>query len=121
MINKGDDPALRQIAGIYADTFARLDPKRRSPEINVRFYPYIGINHTIRVRDGRVFVRIAEICHDMPMDAQQGLAYILVGKLLRKKPSWELREPYEEYVESVEIRDRADHHKRTRGRKVVTG
>jgi len=121
MINNADDPALGAIAEIYVEAFARLDPKRSAPEINVRFYPYIGINHTIRVRDGRVFVRIGQICHDMPIEAQRGLAYILVGKLLRKQTPWEVREPYEEYVKSVEIRDRADHYKRTRGRKIVTG
>jgi len=121
MTNNGDDPALDVIAEIYAESFARLEPKRPKPEINVRFYPYIGINHTIRVRDGRVFVRIAEICHDMPIDAQRGLAYILVGKLLRKKTPWEVREPYEDYVKSVEVRSRADYSRRTLGRKVLTG
>ena len=121
MTNNGDALALQTIAEIYTEAFSQLDPKRLPPEINVRFYPYIGINHTIRIRDGRAFVRIAEICHDMPLEAQRGLAYILVGKLLRKKASFELREPYEEYVKSVEISARANHHKRTRGRKVVTG
>ena len=120
MINSGRDATLAAIAEIYAETFARLNPKRRPPEINVSFYPYIGINHTIRVRNGRVFVRIAEICHDMPMDAQRGLANILVGKLLGKRSSSPQHDAYSEYIKSVEVSERADHSKRSRGRKIVT-
>jgi len=120
MINKGDDPSLAAIADIYAETFARLDPTRGSPDINVRFYPYIDINHTIRVRNGKVFVRIAEICHDMPIEAHRSLANILVRKLLRKKLSPDAEKPYSDYIRSVEVRERADESKRSRGRKVVT-
>ena len=70
---------------LYAEAFRWFDPKRAVPPIHVSFYPYIGINHTIRVRDGEVFVRIGEICREMPLASHKGLAYILVGKLLRKK------------------------------------
>ena len=121
MINGDSEQLLSEIGEIYRDTFARFDPERRPPQVHVRFYPYIGINHTIRVRSGQVFVRIAEICHDMPMVAQHGLADILVRKLLGKRASRRTGEPYEEYVRSLEIRERADHSRRTRGRKVVTG
>lgn len=121
MANRNSEQLLSEIAEIYRHTFARLDPDRRSPAVDVRFYPYIGINHTIRVRNGKVFVRIAEICHDMPMDAQRGLADILVRKLLRKRATHRAAEPYENYVRSLEIRERADHSRRTRGRKIITG
>lgn len=121
MANRNSEQLLSEIAEIYRHTFARLDPDRRSPAVDVRFYPYIGINHTIRVRNGKVFVRIAEICLDMPMDAQRGLADILVRKLLRKRAAHRAAEPYENYVRSLEIRERADHSRRTRGRKIITG
>ena len=70
MINSDSKQLLTEIAEIYRQIFSRLDPERRPPKVHARFYPYIGINHTIRVRQGQVFVRLAEICHDMPMDAQ---------------------------------------------------
>ena len=121
MINGDSEQLLTEIAEIYRRTFARLDTDRPPPVVNVRFYPYIGINHTIRVRQGKVFVRLAEICHDMPMDAQRGLADILVRKILGKRVARRAAEPYENYVKSLEIRQRADHSRRTRGRKVVIG
>jgi hypothetical protein len=120
-MNGDSEHLLSEIAEIYRDAFARLDGDRTPPVVDVRFYPYIGINHTIRVRQGKVFVRIAEICHDMPMAAHRGLADILVRKLLGKRAAPRTAEPYESYVKSLEVRQRADHSRRTRGRKVVTG
>ena len=63
MMNGDSGQLLSEIAEIYRQTFARLDKERPPPPVDVRFYPYIGINHTIRVRDGKVHVRIAEVCH----------------------------------------------------------
>ena len=104
----------------YVEAFERLAPKRPTPDIHVTFYPYIGINHTIRVREGRVYVRVGDICHDMPLACHRGLAYILTGKLLRKKIPAGAREVYSAFVKSPAIRERASENKRTKGRKVVT-
>lgn len=76
---------LSLIKTFYEEAFRTLDAKRDVPEIEVVFYPYIGINHTIRLRKGRIFVRLAEICQSAPLNVQRALAFILVAKLLRKK------------------------------------
>lgn len=111
---------LQQIKVFYEESFKIFDARREVPEIDVRFYPYIGINHTIRVRDGKVFVRIAEICRQMPLDAQKALAFILVAKLLRKKVPTKAREVYLNFIKTREIRDQATENKKTRGRKIIT-
>ncbi len=90
------------------------------PEIEVRFYPYIGINHTIRVRSGKVFVRLAEVCRDMPLSAQKALACILVSKLLRKKIPQKTLEAYRLSVKNQELREKVSENKRARGRKIIT-
>ena len=56
----------------------------------------------------------------MPLASHKGLAFILVGKLLRKKIPAGAREVYSVYIKSDEIRNRASEQKRSRGRKVVT-
>lgn len=114
------DTNTDQIRDLYAEAFAWFDPKRPVPTIHVSFYPYIGINHTIRVRDGEVFVRIGDICREMPLACHKGLAYILTGKLLRKKIPAGARTVYSVYVKSDEVRNRATDSKRARGRKVLT-
>ena len=56
----------------------------------------------------------------MPLVCHKGLAYILVGKLLRKKIPSGAREVYSAYIKSDTIRLKATASKRERGRKVVT-
>jgi predicted metal-dependent hydrolase len=111
---------LEQIKKFYEEAFENLNGKRAAPEIEVRFYPYIGINHTIRVRNSKVFVRIAEVCREMPPDAQRALAFILVAKLLRKKVPAEARKIYSAFAKTTEIQAKATENKRAKGRKVIT-
>lgn len=112
---------LDQITDLYKEAFSWYDPKRVVPPIYVSFYPYIGINHTIRIRDAKIYVRIGKICDEMPLASHKGLAFILVGKLLRKKIPNGAREVYSAYVKSETVRLKATESKRSRGRKVVTG
>lgn len=113
--------SIPTIRSFYREAFEYYDKDRRPPEIEVEFYPYVGINHTIRVREGRVYVRIAEICSDMPLNAQRALAYVLVSKLYRRRVPKNAREVYGSYIRSDKIRERATESRRKRGRKVVTG
>jgi hypothetical protein len=109
-----------ELTAFYDEAFRYYDPKRAVPPLHISFYPYIGINHTIRVRNGEVYVRIGEICREMPLPCHRGLAYVLVGKLLRKRIPAGAREVYSAFSKSDELRERAAEQKRARGRKVVT-
>jgi hypothetical protein len=120
VINSSTVTPIDQIREFYEEAFRQLDGKRGIPSIDVSYYPYVGANQTIRVRNGRVFVRIADMCSDMPPDAQRGLAYILVAKLLRKRIPVEADRVYADYIKSAEIRERSNDRKRSHGRKVVT-
>ncbi|HQU83705.1 MAG TPA: hypothetical protein PKY59_11290 [Pyrinomonadaceae bacterium] len=111
---------IEQIKKIYEEAFQTFEKTKPIPEIEIRFYPYIGINHTIRVRNGKIFVRIAEICREMPLEGQKALAYILVAKILRKKVPPKAREVYTEFIKTQEIREQALENKKTRGRKIIT-
>jgi len=118
MLKRGH--SVDRIKTVYEEAFRWYDPKRSVPPIHVSFYPYIGINHTIRIRAGEVYVRIGEICRDMPLQCHRGLAYILVGKLRGRKIPGGAREAYNAYIKSDLMRERAAEQKRERGRKVVT-
>jgi hypothetical protein len=113
-------PQLDQIREFYVEAFRKYAPRTPVPNIHVTFYPYIGINHTIRVRSGEVFVRIGDICSEMPMFSQRGLAYILVGKLLRKKIPDGADQLYDAYIKSDFIQKKAQESRKKHGRKVVT-
>jgi hypothetical protein len=110
---------LEHIKKFYEEVFQFFDKTRKLPEFEVRFYPYIGINHTIRVREGKVFVRIAEICQAMPLNEQKALAFILIAKLLRKKVPPNARKIYSNFIKTQEIREKATENKKIRGRKII--
>jgi hypothetical protein len=120
MINSRSGTTLAKIGRLYERAFEYYDKSRKSPEVEVRYYPYVGINHTIRIRDGRVYVRVGEICREMPIEAHNGLAHILVAKLFRRKPSAAISNAYNEYIKLPEIRAKAARSKRENGRKVIT-
>lgn len=111
---------IENIKIFYNEAFIAFNGNNKIPEIEAEFYPYIGINHTIRVRDGKVFVRIAEMFAGAPADVQKALAYILVAKLLRKKISPQISDFYRKFVQSPQIHDMAMKNKRAKGRKIIT-
>ena len=111
---------IDQIRRFYEEAFHRFDGERAAPDIDVTYYPYVGLNQTIRVRDGRIFVRIADMCRDMPPDPHRALAYILVAKLLSKRVPKRADELYSSYIDSDEMRERSNQRKRSHGRKIVS-
>jgi hypothetical protein len=120
MINNFTPIDFSKLRKFYEEAFQTLDAKRETPEIEVRFYPYVGINHTIRLRGGRIFVRLAEICESAPLETQRALAFILVAKLLRKKVPPLAAQIYQSFVKSQEMQAKAVENKRAKGRKVIT-
>ena len=120
MINTGDPISPERLAAIYQDTFRTFDPTRANTVVEVVYYPYIGMNHTIRVRNGKVFVRISDLCTNMTEATHTALAHILVAKLLRRRiPVW-ARDSYAAYTRTEEMREASTQNKQARGRKVVT-
>ena len=111
---------LEQIKLIYQEAFHNLSKSSSERKIEVEFYPYVGINHTIRVRNGTVFVRISDVFKNAPLDVQNSLAYILVSKLMHKKISPKIVGHYKSFVKSEETFLQAANNKRKRGRKIIT-
>jgi hypothetical protein len=111
---------LADIRNFYEKAFQTYNGKYEIREINVEYYSYIGINHTIRLRNGRIFVRISDLFKTAPAEVHDSLARILVAKLLRKKIPPEANEIYNRFAGRKEIRARAFENKRRKGRKIIT-
>ncbi len=111
---------LIQIRDYYREAFKNFQSASEIPCIHVEFYNYVGINHTIRVRNGEVFVRIGEICKNAPDEVQKSLAFILAAKLLRKRVPKNARLIYENYVKSAEIQESARNNRKIKGRKIIS-
>ena len=105
---------------LFVEAFRTLAPKRAAPDTDVRYYPYAGLNHTIRLRSGRVHVRLSDIFKNAPMGVHRALAFILVAKLLRRRTPPFYERVYREYACSPDVLRASDLARRQRGRKMVS-
>ncbi|PYS68504.1 MAG: hypothetical protein DMF69_20010 [Acidobacteria bacterium] len=101
----------------FADAFRHLGGNRGVPAIELRFYPYAGLRHTIRSRSGRIYVRLSDICKDAPPDVIRALAWILVSRLLGKKVPTIHERVYRDYSLTPGVMRASDLARRGRGRK----
>jgi hypothetical protein len=112
---------LSLIKKFYQSAFEKLDrQKRDAPEVSVEFYPYVGLRHTIRVREGTVLVRLSDLSKQAPATVHEALAFVLVSKLLRRRVSAAHLEIYRNYAALPEIGEQANNSRRERGRKMTT-
>lgn len=110
-----------QLRAIYEQSFAYFRPETSSPDIEIRFYPYVNVNHTIRIRGGKVFVRISTLFRDAEKRVHEALSVILVAKLLKRRVPADADRLYRTYVSKPEFREIALDHKRKRGKKQLHG
>lgn len=112
---------LAQIARIFAEAYHKLEREQPCPPIGVEYYPFVGINHTVRLREGRLLVRLSDLFRRAPASVLEAVAAILLAKLYRRNLPREARAAYREYSNSREMRRRAQASRRKRGRKLLAG
>ncbi len=110
----------QNLGALFTDAFRQLGGNRPVPEIEVRFYPYAGLHHTIRIRSGRVYVRLSDICQDAPQSVLRSIAFMLVAKLLSKRVPEVHQRVYRDYACSPQVLRASDITRRRRGRKIIS-
>src|SRR5712691_8906261 len=110
---------------VFSDAFRQLDRGRRHlqpgiADIEVKFYPYAGLHHTIRIRAGRVYVRISDLFKAAPPEVIRALAFLLVARLLSRKAPRDQERIYRSYAFSPQLLRASDIARRQRGRKVIS-
>jgi hypothetical protein len=108
------------LESIFSAALGAASKKTTAPEVHARFYPYAGLSSTIRLREGRVFVRVSDILEGSPSEVLYALACILVCKLYRRKTPQEHTRVYREYTQQPSVIDSSDAARRKRGFKVFT-
>src|SRR6266513_1155516 len=111
---------MTEVRKYFADAFRHMGGNRGVPTIEVRFYPYAGLHHTIRLRSGRVYVRLSDICKDSPPEVMRSLAFLLVARLLGKRVPKLHEQIYRDYSLTPQMMRSSDIARRRRGRKVIT-
>ncbi len=111
---------MNEVRKYFVDAFRHMGGNRDVPAIEVRFYPYARLNHTIRLRSKRVYVRLSDICKDAPPEVLRSLAWILVARLLGKRVSTIHERVYRDYSLMPSVMRLSDLARRGRGRKMIS-
>jgi len=108
-------------AEIYARVLKDLKPRTEPPRIQVEFRRYANANSSIRLQEGRLTVRIADILEGAPAPILEALAYILLGKLYRRPVPRIYEHRYRLYLNRRDVRQKLQLMRQIRGRKFVSG
>ena len=73
-----------RILHIFQETYRELRPRAPMPELAVEFFAFVNINNTIRLREGKLFVRLSDLLEGAPDPVLRAIAHILLAKMYRK-------------------------------------
>jgi predicted metal-dependent hydrolase len=102
---------------IFQETYRELRPASALPEVRIEFFAFANINNTIRLRDGRLLVRLSDLLEGAPETVLRSIAHILLAKMYRKPVNRSHAARYRRYVASHEIVRKAHLVRQMRGRK----
>jgi hypothetical protein len=105
------------ILDLFQETYRELRPRAPIPELKVDFFAFTSIKNTIRMREGRLLVRLSDLLEGAPAPVLQAIAHILLAKMYRKPIEREAAARYRRYVSSQDITRKAHLVRQIRGRK----
>jgi predicted metal-dependent hydrolase len=109
----------QRLLHIFQESFHELRPRSEMPELAAEFFPFVSVNNTIRLRHGKLHVRLSDLLEGAPDTVLRALAHILLAKMYRKPIEREHALRYRRYVASHEISRRAHLLRQVRGRKRI--
>lgn len=104
---------------VFDQTYRELRPRSPVPALEVQFYSFANINNTIRLREGRLLVRLSDLLEGAPDNVLRAIAHILVAKMYRKPIDREHASRYRRYVTATHMSRKAHLVRQIRGRKRI--
>ncbi len=89
------------------------------PPFDIRFRKFVSLNTTIRLREGRLLVRLSDLLEAAPPTVHEAIAHILLAKLYRKPVERGHADRYRRYTSSEAVSRQAERTRQTRGRKQI--
>jgi len=104
---------------IFQESYRELRPRAPIPELAVEFFAFANINNTIRLREGKLLVRLSDLLEGAPVAVLRAIAHILLAKMYRKPIERNHATRYRRYVSSHHISEKAHLLRQVRGRKRI--
>jgi hypothetical protein len=102
---------------IFHNEHRRLRPGVTLPDLKVEFFAFANVNNTIRLREGRLLVRLSDLLEGAPEGIVRAIAHILLAKMYRKPIDRGHAARYRKYIGSHEVVNKAHLVRQIRGRK----
>ena len=106
---------------IYARVFRELKPRTSPPVMRVEFCQFANADSFIRLKAGRLEVRMSDLFAGAPAPVIEALAHILLGKLYRRPVPRVYSYRYRLYMNRKDVRRQAHLVRQIRGRKFISG
>jgi predicted metal-dependent hydrolase len=107
------------VVEIFQEAHRELRPRSPAPELSVEFFPFANVNNTIRLRQGKLLVRLSDLLEGAPENVLRAIAHILMAKMYRKPIDRAQAARYRRYVASHDIVNKAHLVRQMRGRKLL--
>jgi len=104
---------------LFQESYRELRPRAPVPEILVEFFAFANINNTIRLREGRLLVRLSDLLEGAPRQVVEAMAHILLAKMYREPVDRARASHYRRYVSSHYMTQKAHLVRQLRGRKRI--
>ncbi|PYY16442.1 MAG: hypothetical protein DMG60_15045 [Acidobacteria bacterium] len=108
-----------KLKDIFSEAYRELRPRAPFPEFQIQFFAFSNINNTIRVRQGKVLVRVSDLLSGAPNDVLHAIAHILLAKLYRKEIEPRHATRYRRYLGRRDVSGKAHLLRQQRGRKML--
>ena len=90
------------------------------PAHQISFYPYAGLKHTIRSRDGRILIRLSDLIQEAEPAVLEATLALLICSLYKKPAPREFEAAYKQFATSSKIRTASLQARSKRGKKRLT-
>ena len=110
--------ALKEsLHSLLHETYRELRPRAPIPEFELQFYPFVNLNNTIRLAEGRMKLRLSDLLESAPEPVLRAIIHILLSKIYRKPIDAAHASRYRRYITSRDMVERAHRVRQLRGRK----
>jgi predicted metal-dependent hydrolase len=104
---------------IFRESYRELRLRAPIPEFAVEFFRFANINNTIRLRQGKLLVRLSDLLQGAPDAVLRAIAHILLAKMYRKPVERGHAVRYRRYISSHQVVRKAHLVRQIRGRKRI--
>jgi predicted metal-dependent hydrolase len=112
------DSAVRNL---FEQVYRELRPRAPMPDFDVRFFAFSNLNNTIRLRQGKILVRLSDLLEGAPDPVLHAILHILIAKLYRKQIDQAHAARYRKYSGTEAIATKMHLIRQMRGRKRIAG